>query len=342
MQYLFGKTLFELTEIVERYHQKPFVAKQLASWLYKNSVLDIQSMSNLSLSFRNELEKEYIVGLNPYLKVTTSKDGTKKYLFEYFDKVFVEAVTIFDKDRVTLCISTQAGCKMNCKFCATGKQGFNRNLSSNEILNIFRQVDEYEKISNIVFMGMGEPLDNYENVRKVIEVFTSNYGYAFSPHRLTVSTAGYLPFLKNLLEETQVDVAISLHNPIAEERKLMMPIENAYPIEKTIELLKQYSWHGQRHLTFEYILFKNLNDNQSHIKALCRLLDGLVCRINLIKFHTIPNTEFVGVEAKEMKEFCDNLTRKGLLCTIRASKGEDILAACGLLSTKEQGKTKEK
>jgi 23S rRNA (adenine2503-C2)-methyltransferase len=337
-EYLFGKTLEELTVIVKNLNQKPFVAKQIADWLYKKHIEEIESMTNLSLKFRDELKDKYCVGLTKYSNVVTSKDGTKKYLFKYEDNALVEAVTIFDKERVTLCISTQAGCKMNCKFCATGKQGFSRNLSSNEILNIFRSIDEFKQITNIVYMGMGEPLDNYENLKKTIDIFTSSYGYALSPHRLTVSTAGFLPYLKNLLYQTDVDVAISLHNPIAQQRQQMMPIENAYPIEKTIELLKQYSWNGQRHLTFEYIVFKDLNNEQQHIKALCRLLNGLSCRINLIKFHTIPNTEFVGASEKEMIDFRDKLMSKSLLTTIRASKGEDILAACGLLSTKEQSK----
>lgn len=334
--FLYGKTLKELQDICEQFNQKKFVAKQLAEWLYKKDAKEIADMTNISIAFREKLQEHYSIGLSPYINVLTSKDGTKKYLFQYPDNVFVEAVSIFDKDRVTLCISTQAGCKMNCDFCATGKQGFKRNLTSTEILNIFRNIDEYKQIKNIVFMGMGEPLDNWIQVKNTLEILTGEYAYAFSPHRITVSSAGFLPFMQKFLDETEVDVAISLHNPIAEERKEIMPIEKAYPIEQTIKLLKHYNWKSQRHLTFEYIVFDNLNNQARHIKALCRLLNGLPCRINLIRFHTIPNTRYKGVSDEEMIAFRDNLNKKGILTTIRTSKGEDIMAACGLLSTKKQ------
>ena len=333
-EYLYGKTLEELQILVDKFKQKRFVAKQIAEWLYKKNVTQIEDMTNLSKDFREELAKEYSIGLQQYLKVLTSRDGTKKYLFQYSENVFVEAVSIFDKERVTLCISSQAGCKMNCDFCATGKQGFNRNLSTNEILNIFRSIDEFSSIKNIVYMGMGEPLDNYNEVKKTLEILCSEYGYGFSPHRITVSTAGFLPLLEKFLTETEVDVAISLHNPIPEERQKIMPIEKAYPIEKTIKILKHFDWTKQRHLTFEYIVFDSLNNEARHIKALGKLLNGLSCRINLIPFNTMPNTIYKGATTEQMMEFKNALNKKGILTTIRVSKGQDIMAACGLLSTK--------
>lgn len=335
-KYLFGKTLNELQILVENFNQKKFVAKQIAEWLYKKDITKIEDMTNLSKSFREELAKEYSVGLQPYIKVLTSKDGTKKYLFQYSDDVFVEAVSIFDKERVTLCISTQAGCKMNCDFCATGKQGFQRNLTTNEILNIFRSIDEFSSIKNIVYMGMGEPLDNYAEVKKSLEILCSDYGYGFSPHRITVSTAGFLPLLEKFLTETEVDVAISLHNPIPEERQKIMPIEKAYPIEKTIRILKHFDWTKQRHLTFEYIVFDSLNNEPKHVNVLAKLLNGLSCRINLIPFNTMPNTIYKGVTIEQMSNFKNLLNKKGILTTIRVSKGQDIMAACGLLSTKNK------
>lgn len=334
-EYLYGKTLNELQSLAEKYNQKKFVAKQIADWLYKKNATETEDMTNLSKSFREELAKDCCVGLQAYIKVLTSKDGTKKYLFHYPDNVFVEAVSIFDKERVTLCISTQAGCKMNCDFCATGKQGFQRNLSCNEILNIFRSIDEFASIKNIVYMGMGEPLDNYLEVKKSLEILCSDYGYGFSPHRITVSTAGYLPFLEKFLTETDVDVAISLHNPIPEERQEIMPIERAFPIERTIEVLKRFDWTKQRHLTFEYIVFDSLNNEQRHINALAKLLNGLSCRINLIPFNTMPDTVYKGVTNEQMTKFKNALNKKGLLTTVRVSKGQDVMAACGLLSTKE-------
>ncbi|MBQ9312842.1 MAG: 23S rRNA (adenine(2503)-C(2))-methyltransferase RlmN [Bacteroidales bacterium] len=330
---LYGKTLKELQDICFSFNQKKYVAQQLADWLYKKNATDIDSFSNISKDFREKLSLKYIVGLTPYSDVVVSKDGTKKYLFHYADDVFVEAVTIFDKERQTLCISTQAGCRMNCSFCATGKQGLKRNLSTNEILNIFRCIDEFSTIKNIVFMGMGEPLDNWEEVKKVLEILCSDYAYSFSPRRITVSTAGFLPLMQKLLDQTDVNIAISLHNPISEERKNIMPIEKAYPIEKTINLLKQYNWKQQRSLTFEYIVFDKINNQPRHVKRLCQILNGLSCKINLIRFHTIPNSEFKGVDDKEMIAFRDILNKKGILSTIRTSKGEDISAACGLLAT---------
>lgn len=333
---LFGKTLSELQDITRQLNLKPFVAKQLTDWLYKQGVDKIESMTNISLKTRQLLiEEGYCIGLQSYKKKFLSQDGTKKYLFEYSDNVFIEAVSIFDNDRTTLCISSQAGCKMNCAFCATGKQGFQRNLSANEILNIYRSVDEFKMINNIVFMGMGEPLDNYQQVKQSIDILTSDYGYALSPHRITLSSAGYIPFLRKIIENTNVNIAISLHNAIAEQRQQIMPIEKAYPIKDVVDILKDYNWKGQRTLTFEYILFENLNSTNLHIKALCQLLNSLACKINLIKFHTIEGTPFVGASRQQIEAFAQKLQSKGFNARIRASKGEDILAACGLLSTKE-------
>ncbi len=333
---LFGKTLSELQDIVKQLNLKTFVAKQLTDWLYKRNVESIEAMTNISLKTRQLLIDEgYCIGTKPYIKKFISKDGTKKYLFEYPNNIFIEAVSIFDNDRATLCISCQAGCKMNCAFCATGKQGFQRNLSVNEILNIYRSVDEFNSISNIVFMGMGEPLDNFQQVKKTIDILTSDYGYALSPRRITLSSAGYIPFLREVIETTNVNIAISLHNAIASERQAIMPIEKAYPIEQVVKILRDYNWKGQRTLTFEYILFNQLNSSNVHIKALCRLLNGLACKINIIKFHTIDGTQFIGADRLQMETFAQKLQSKGFNARIRASKGEDILAACGLLSTKE-------
>ncbi len=333
--YLFGKTLDELEEIVLRYGQKRFVAKQISEWLYKKDVTDFIAMNNISKTLRQALCEDFRIGITPYVQVLTSKDGTKKYLFCYENNTFVEAVCIFDKQKVTLCISTQAGCKMNCDFCATGKQGFKRNLSANEILNIFRSVKEYRQIKNIVYMGMGEPLDNYFEVKNTLDILCKDYGYGFSPHRITVSTAGYKPFLEKFLRETSVDVAISLHNPIAQQRQQIMPIEKVYPISEIIPILKNFDWKRQRHLTFEYIVFKDLNDGTQHINAIAKLLNGLRCKINLIPFNTLPNTIYKGAKKEDMIKFQQQLINKGILTTIRSSKGEDIMAACGLLSGKQ-------
>ena len=292
-------------------------------------------MSNLSLKARAALEDIFDFGLTPYVEFITSKDGTKKYLFEYEGNAWVEAVMIPDKERYTLCVSTQVGCRMNCQFCSTGKQGLKRNLTTNEILNIIRSIDEFSLLTNVVYMGMGEPLDNYDNVMRSLEVLTSPWGMAWSGKRITVSTCGFLPKLKDFLDSTNVHLAISLHNIIPSEREEIMPIEKAYKIEEVIELLKQYDWSGQRRLTFEYIVFNNLNNKPHHILTLARELGDLECRVNLIRFHSIPNTIFQSAEQEDMIKFRDSLSAKGIITTIRASRGEDILAACGLLSTKK-------
>ena len=262
----------------------------MADWLYKKGVTSISEMTNISLKSRAALSECYTIGLTEPVSVMVSKDGTKKYLYQYGERDFVEAVLIPDKDRATLCISTQVGCKMNCQFCATGRQGFSRNLSCNEILNIIRSLPEFSCLTNIVYMGMGEPLDNYDNVVRSIEILTSEWGFALSAHRITVSTSGYLSRLKDFLDQTKVHLAVSLHNPVSQERERLMPIEKSYKIKDVVELLKQYDWKSQRRLTFEYIVFEGLNNQKRHVLALMRLLDGLFCRINLIKFHTIEGT----------------------------------------------------
>lgn len=335
MNTLFGKTLSELKEICKELSLPSFTAKQIADWLYKKDIRTIEEMTNISLNNRKKLSELYSYGLTQPISCMESEDGTKKYLYQYGESDFVEAVMIPDKDRVTLCVSTQVGCKMNCQFCATARQGFRRNLDCNEILNIIRSLPEYSQLTNIVYMGMGEPLDNFENVIKSIEVLTADWGFAMSGRRITVSTSGLLPRLKEFLDSTNVHLAVSLHNPIPEERESIMPVEKSFKIADVVELLKTYDWNGQRRLTFEYIVFEGLNNQKRHVLALLRLLDGLNCRINLIRFHTIPNTPFISANEQSMIKLRDDLSSKGVICTIRASRGEDILAACGLLSTKK-------
>ena len=259
--------------------------------------------------------------------------NAKKYLFPAGEH-FVETAYIPDRERATLCVSSQVGCKMDCLFCATGKQGFQKNLSPAEILNQIFSLPEFETLSNIVFMGMGEPLDNYDNVMRALEVLTSEWGLAWSPTRITVSTCGLIPNLKRFLEESKCNLAISMHSPFHDEKLKIMPVEKAYPIKEVIHTVKQHDWHGQRRLSFEYIVFKDMNDTGDHIKELARLLGSLRCRMNLIRFHTIPNLPMKSPDNLSMAAFRDALNNKGIIATIRASRGQDIDAACGLLSTK--------
>lgn len=333
---LLGMTLSELQQVAKSIGMPGFAAKQIASWLYDKKVNSIDQMSNLSAKHRDLLKAEFTVGLSAPVEAQHSEDGTIKYLYEVSDNRFVEAVYIPDQERATLCISSQVGCKMNCKFCMTGKQGFSANLSANEILNQIMALPERDTLTNIVFMGMGEPMDNLDEVLKVTEVLTAPYGFAWSPKRITVSTIGLRKGLKRFVEESDCHLAISLHSPVAAQRAELMPAEKAFSASEMIELLKEYDFSKQRRLSFEYIMFKNVNDSLVYAKELVKLLRSLDCRVNLIRFHAIPNVDLEGSEMDTMLAFRDYLTSHGVFSTIRASRGEDIFAACGMLSTSKQ------
>ncbi len=335
---LFGKTLTELQEIVLALGLPRYSAGQITGWLYKKRVRAIDEMTNLSKKARQRLKKKFTIGLQEPLNVQESSDGTRKYLFSTSSGHYIETAYIPDKNRHTLCLSTQVGCKMGCLFCMTGKQGFHDNLCTGEILNQAVSIPEGEKLTNIVYMGMGEPLDNPEAVLKSLDILTSSWGFAWSPRRITVSTIGILPAMKDFMEKSQAHLAISLHSPFDEERTYLMPLQKKYPIARVIDFVKQYDWHGQRRISFEYILFKGLNDTPAHIKELARLLNGLKCRINLIRYHEIPGVSLRSPSLHELEQFRDRLKSKGVITTIRRSRGQDISAACGLLSTQVQEK----
>lgn len=331
---LFGLTLSELQEICLANGLQKFAAKQICDWLYKKRCTSIDGMTNLSLKMREQLLKEYTLGRTPYADCQESADGTKKYLFPVEGGKFVETVYIPDKERGTICVSSQVGCKMACKFCVTGKQGFHGHLSVADILNQIVGIDEANQLTNIVFMGMGEPFDNYDNVLKATHILTSEWGFAMSPRRITVSTVGILPRIKEFLEQSQCHLAVSLHSPYGDERAELMPIQKAYAHSEIVRVLRNYNWSGQRRLSFEYIMFRGLNDDLLHAKKLAQLLHGLHCRVNLIRFHASPNVPLVGSDMNTMTIFRDYLNDNGIICTIRASRGEDIMAACGLLAGK--------
>ena len=339
---LFGKTLTELQEICSRLGLPGFSARQITEWLYQKDLWDIDGMTNLSIKNRTILKEHFTLGITLHSKVQESVDGTKKYLFPTKTNKFIEAAYIPEADRATLCVSSQIGCKMGCLFCMTGKQGFQGNLTAGEILNQVKALPERKKLTNIVYMGMGEPLDNTEEVLKSLEIFTSTWGFGMSPKRITVSTIGIIPALDSFLKRSECHLAISLHTPFDEERKKLMPVQNVYPIEDVIQFVKQFDWAKQRRVSIEYIMFKGLNDTSRHVNQLARLLNGLKCRINLIRFHPIPDTPLESTEVNDILIFRDKLNAKGITATLRRSRGEDIYAACGLLSTKElikKGKT---
>ena len=338
-QSLYGKTLSQLKALCEAEQLPRFAAKQIARWLYVRRVTDIQQMTDLSLAARTRLTERYELGLSAPLRESVSADGTKKYLFKTWQGEYIESAYIPDRDRATLCVSSQAGCRMGCRFCATARQGLQHSLSAGEIINQIVSIPESQKLTNIVFMGMGEPLDNLDNVLDAIEILTSDWGFAWSPTRITLSTAGVARHLAEFLDKTKVHLAVSLHNPFHDQRAEIMPIENAYPIHEVCDILRRYDFTGQRRVSFEYIVMEGLNDSPAHIKELCRLLNGIKCRMNLIRFHKIPDSPYFSPSAERMTAFRDTLTAKGIQTTIRASRGEDIKAACGLLSTAEKSNT---
>ena len=336
---LYGKTLSQLKALCEAEQLPRFAAKQIARWLYVRHIDDIQQMTDLSLAARTRLSENYTLGLSSPLRESISTDGTKKYLFETQQGQYIESAYIPDRDRATLCVSSQAGCRMGCRFCATARQGLQHSLSASEIINQIVSLPDRDRLTNIVFMGMGEPLDNPDNVLNAIEILTADWGFGWSPTRITLSTAGVAPHLTTFLDKTKVHLAVSLHNPFHEERAEIMPIERAYPIREVCDILRRYDFTGQRRVSFEYIVMEGLNDSPAHIKELCRLLNGIKCRINLIRFHKIPDSPYFSPSKDRMIAFRDALTAKGIQTTIRASRGEDIKAACGLLSTAEKNTT---
>lgn len=352
---LLGKTLDELKELVRSLGMPAFTGGQIAKWIYVNHVKDIDAMTNVSKANREKLKEHYCIGSMAPIDAQHSVDGTVKYLFPVASGKCVETVFIPDRDRATLCVSCQVGCKMNCLFCHTGKQGFEGSLTVADILNQVYSVPESERLTNIVFMGQGEPMDNLDNVLRATEVLTSEWGYAWSPRRITVSSVGIRGKLKRFLDESECHVAISLHSPIHEQRAMLMPAEKGMSIEEVVDLLKNYEFctprfssskndqfvSHQRRLSFEYIVFDGLNDSMTHAREIVRLLNGLDCRVNLIRFHQIPDVPLHTSDESKMEKLRDYLTQHGVFTTIRASRGQDIYAACGLLSTKSKEKKTE-
>jgi 23S rRNA (adenine2503-C2)-methyltransferase len=331
---LLGMTIEELKQVASNISLPAYASKQLSDWIYKKKAKSIDEMTNISAKNREHLSSLYEIGATAHSQAQRSKDGTIKYLFEVAGgNKYIESVYIPAKDRATLCLSSQIGCRMGCLFCMTGKQGLNGQLTSNEIINQIQSIPESDKLTNIVFMGMGEPLDNINELFKSLEILTSPYGYAWSPKRITVSTIGLIPGLKRFLEESKCNLAISLHSPYHEERLSIMPVEKAYPVDDVLKLLSEYDFSHQRRVSFEYIMFNNFNDSPKHAKDLAFLLKGLDCRVNLISYHTIPEVRFTNSEPSKMIVFQDILNKKGITCTLRESRGEDIFAACGMLST---------
>lgn len=339
---LLGMTMKELQDMCLQLSMPKFTAKQIAQWIYVKHAHEISEMTNISKANREMLDSSFCVGCSSPVETTRSKDCTIKFLFSTSDGKYVETVYIPEADRATLCVSCQVGCKMNCLFCQTGKQGWNGNLSVTDILNQVYSVDQMIEeegltpLSNIVYMGQGEPLDNWDNVLKSTQLLTADYGWAWSPRRITISTVGLKKNMRRLLEECECHIAVSLHTPIHEQRLSMMPAEKQFAIADIVEMLKEYDWSHQRRLTFEYTMFGGTNDTPLHARELTKLLNGLFCRVNLIRWHRVPDVPLSEVEMSSMEHFRDYMNSHGITTTIRASRGQDIWAACGLLSTNKQ------
>lgn len=333
-------SLEELQNVALRGKMPKFVGKQLAEWLYDKRVTSFEEMANISKRNKEWLSENYEIGREAPASARKSSDGTVKYVFKVGNGNSVESVYIPDKDRATLCVSSQAGCKMNCYFCATGRMGFKANLTASQIMNQILSIPPapekgYEPmapLTNIVFMGMGEPLDNFKEVKKVIDILTSPWGMAWSPKRITVSTVGKLPQLKDLLEETQVHVAVSVHTADIPQRESLMPAQKAFPISSVMRILSSYDFSHQRRLSLEYIMWRDVNDDIAHAEMLVKLIGSVDCRVNLIRFHAIPGVKLVPSSEDKMLMFRGFLNSKGITATIRASRGEDISAACGMLA----------
>lgn len=330
---LLGKTQEELKQWLKAQSLPAFMSAQLMDWIYVKRVKSFDEMTNISLKHRTFLKEHASLGLAAPITCALSKDGTKKYLFATETGIGIEAVYIPDHDRATLCVSSQVGCKMHCAFCMTGRMGYKASLQAHEILNQVLSIEDSTSLTNLVFMGMGEPCDNIEAVLRTIHTLTDEKAFAWSPKRITLSSIGLWPGLKRVLDETSVHIAISLHSPDAIQRKEWIPAQKAYPISEILQSLKAYDFAHQRRLSFEYIMFDGQNDTQAHARKLLSILNGLKCRMNLIRFHRIPDSPFAPSSEETIQSFADFLNAKGLQTTVRASRGEDIQAACGLLST---------
>ncbi len=323
--------------------EKPFRVKQVAQWVYTKSEFDFNKMTNLSKDFREKLSKNAKIILLEKSGESISKDGTTKFVFKLQDGLFIESVLIpMNEGKITFCISSQVGCAMGCKFCKTATMGFKRNLKPSEIVSQVLLLKKYAKIPekqkfNIVFMGMGEPLHNTENVFKAIKILTDKNLMDLSPRRITVSTSGLIDGIKKLAKfPIKVRLAVSLNASTEEQRIKIMPITKGNPLNELIEELRKFPLAKRDRITFEYVLLKGFNDTEQDALRVYKLLKGIKCKINLIPFNPYPESKFEKPEERDVLAFQRVLIDRGINAIIRKSKGEDISAACGMLASKEK------
>jgi 23S rRNA (adenine2503-C2)-methyltransferase len=329
-------TLSEIESFILHLGKQRYRARQIMKWLYQSGATSFEEMTNLSKSFRKEIEELARIGSLLIETIQESKDGTKKILFKLEDGNCIESVVLQEKNHLTLCISTQVGCRMGCRFCLTGRQGLRRNLEVSEIVDQIATlrfgIPEGRDIKNIVMMGMGEPLLNYENVLKAIDIITSDMGLSFSKRRITVSTCGIVPMIYQLGKDRCVNLAVSLNATDNETRSYLMPVNRKYPLEELIAACREYPMPRRRMITFEYILIDSVNDRKEDAERLSRLMEGIHCKFNLIPFNEFPESDLKKPSKERVQRFRDMLIKNNFTATIRPSKGSDILAACGQLS----------
>jgi len=328
-------SLEEIECFIAAHGKEKYRARQIMKWLYRQGAVSFDEMTNLARDLRTGLAGLTRIGEPVIQTVQTSCDTTKKILFRLEDGLFIESVLIPGKNHWTICISTQAGCRMGCRFCLTGQDGLKRNLRTSEITSqitiLQRALPEGPQIRNIVLMGMGEPLDNYDAVLKAIRIITSDYGLGFSNRRVTLSTCGLAPMITSLGSDICINLAISLNAPDNQKRSELMPVNRKYPIEKLLDACRNYPMPGRRMLTFEYILMSGVNDSARDAEKLVDLLMGLHCKLNLISFNEFPGSTYKTPSQESVSAFQQILLNNHYTAILRASKGRDILAACGQL-----------
>ena len=339
---LLGKTLTELQQVVADLGLPKFTGKQIAQWLYQKDITEINEMTNLSKVAREKLSEKYCFGTSAHSKVDTSVDGTKKYLYPTSNDNFIESAYIPDKERATLCVSSQVGCKMGCLFCMTARMGFNGHLSAGDIINQVRSLPERQNLTNIVYMGMGEPLMNFDNVVSAVRLMMEDNAYGLSKRRVTLSTAGVVPAIDKLKEVTDVSLAISLHAPNDELRDQLVPINKRYPIKELIAACNRYldNLNDRRVITIEYTLIDGVNDLPAHARELGKLLKQVPCKLNLIPFNPFPNSGYQRPSEESIQLFKQLMLKAGVLTTVRRTRGDEIDAACGQLVGQVEDRTR--
>ncbi len=342
---LVGLSRDQLKEAVAALGEKPFRAKQLWHWIYHRGAREFADMTDLSKDFRARLENHYIVGRPTIAREQTSIDGTRKWLMQYEDGQKAETVFIPEEDRGAVCVSSQVGCTLTCRFCHTGTQRLVRNLTPFEIVGQFMTArdsygewptptDERRMLSNIVLMGMGEPLYNFDNVATAMRIIMADDGIALGKRRITLSTSGVVPEIHRAGAELGVNLAISLHAPDDDTRSLIMPINKKYPLKELMQACRDYPGASNaRRITFEYVMLKDINDTPAHARALMKLVKDIPCKFNLIPFNPWPGSPYECSDAATITGFSDQLAHAGFTAPVRTPRGRDILAACGQLKT---------